>query len=410
MRCSDHTRCGTNTRRPACDQHVIGAKSAPHHWKKQMIVSLHARMTDCLFSSFNYHFVSKLCTSAASQSQIHLYLSLSLPQQTNKPTNQQTNDQTRPIMSASNAKKLVVVAGATGAQGGSVVEYLLKDGGYKVRGLTRNVESDKAKALAVKGVEVVKADLHDVESVTKALDGAWGFFLLTQFWEKLDYDDEVQQGKNAVAAAKAAGVEFVVASTLISSKELYDISVPHFDAKWVAWTELQKSGLKHAGVFAAYYFQNWQTWFAPKASDDDEKSFTITVPMGGKAWTGLDITELGAFVVKLFNNSDKYNGKIVEAYNGVYTLKQVAETFAKVKGNKYNAYEPSRDEFAGYGFPGADELADMFLFYQKLADVRDKNAKNAYSPLLKDEDVIITEDFLDIKSLNTLEDFIKANF
>eukprot|EP01006_Ploeotia_vitrea_P047781 TRINITY_DN67162_c5_g2_i1.p1 TRINITY_DN67162_c5_g2~~TRINITY_DN67162_c5_g2_i1.p1 ORF type:complete len:352 (-),score=208.92 TRINITY_DN67162_c5_g2_i1:44-1099(-) len=314
------------------------------------------------------------------------------------------------IMGKSQSKKLVLVTGATGAQGGSVVDYLLKDGHYKVRGLTRNVESDKAKALAAKGVEVVQGDLHDVESVTKALEGAWGFFVVTQFWEKMDYDDEVQQGKNAVAAAKAAGVEFVVASTLISSKELHDISVPHFDTKWQFWKELQQSGLKHAGVFAAYYFQNWQTWFAPKASDDDEKSFTLTVPMGGKAWTGLDITQLGAFVVKLFNNSSKYNGKIVEAYNGIYTLKEVADTFAKVKGDKYHAYEPSRDEFAGYGFPGAVELADMFLFYQKLAEARAKNAKNAYAPLLEAKDVIVAEDFLNLKKLTSLEDFIAKNF
>ena len=70
-----------------------------------------------------------------------------------------------------------------GAQGGSVVNSLLATGHYRIRGLTRNPNSNKAKALAAKGVEVVKCDLAVKEDVKKALKDADIAWIVTNFWD-----------------------------------------------------------------------------------------------------------------------------------------------------------------------------------------------------------------------------------
>eukprot|EP00275_Glaucocystis_incrassata_P001216 EC122225.1.p1 GENE.EC122225.1~~EC122225.1.p1 ORF type:complete len:138 (+),score=36.78 EC122225.1:111-524(+) len=136
------------------------------------------------------------------------------------------------------SKPLIVVVGATDAQGGGVVQHLLKDGGYAIRGVTRNTESEKAKALAAQGVEVVKADQADLESLKAAFAGAKGAFLVTNYWEIHDADKEIQYGKNLGDAAKAAGVEHVIWSSLektvdIAGDRIPSIGkwkVPHFDS------------------------------------------------------------------------------------------------------------------------------------------------------------------------------------
>lgn len=138
--------------------------------------------------------------------------------------------------------KLAVVVGATGGQGGSVVASLLKaPETYKVRGLTRNTSSDAAKALIAKGVEVVAADLNDVDSLTKAFEGASYIFGVTNFFDTFftesaekSMDVEFLQGTNlAKAAANTASLEHFIWSTLQDSEKLTngEIMVPHLQAK-----------------------------------------------------------------------------------------------------------------------------------------------------------------------------------
>lgn len=91
--------------------------------------------------------------------------------------------------------KLLVVVGATGNQGGSVVAQFLKTQDYKIRGLTRNTASAKAKALADKGVEVVAADLDDVSSLKKAFEGANAIFAVTDFWGPYNDPKNANKGK-----------------------------------------------------------------------------------------------------------------------------------------------------------------------------------------------------------------------
>ena len=123
-------------------------------------------------------------------------------------------------------KKIIAVVGATGAQGGGLVRAIVSDpgSGLVARALTRDVNSDKAKALARLGVEVVAANLDDIESLKRAFAGAHGAFCLTNFWEHLSPEKEYAQVKTQAEAAKQAAVPHVVWSTLEDTRKWVPLS------------------------------------------------------------------------------------------------------------------------------------------------------------------------------------------
>ncbi|KAJ0284022.1 hypothetical protein CBS470a_007068 [Colletotrichum nupharicola] len=136
---------------------------------------------------------------------------------------------------------IVAVIGATGAQGGSVVNQLLQDPKWKVRGITRNANSANAKSLAEKGVEVVTADVNDESSLVKAFEGAAAAFVVTTYWESvptLGRDgaglEELEQLKNlARAASQSTTLNHYVISSLPHADKASNgrLKVPHLDYK-----------------------------------------------------------------------------------------------------------------------------------------------------------------------------------
>ena len=168
-------------------------------------------------------------------------------------------------------KKIIAVFGATGAQGGGLANAILDDpdAEYTLRALTRNPSSDAAQALAARGAEVVRADLDDEDSVRKALDGAYGAFVVTAFWEYNSAEREQAQARVAANAAKAAGLRHVIWSTLPDTRKhmpldddqvptlLGKYKVPHFDGKGEAdhiFTELR---LPTTFLLTSFYWENF---------------------------------------------------------------------------------------------------------------------------------------------------------
>lgn len=136
------------------------------------------------------------------------------------------------------SKKLITVFGATGNQGGSVLDVVLAHPElrekYSLRGITRDPSSSKSKALSEKGVEMTKANVDDAESVKEAVKGSYGVFGVTDFWSILDKEREIKQGKNIFEASKAAGVKHLVWSALPYAEKITDGAlkhVDHFDSK-----------------------------------------------------------------------------------------------------------------------------------------------------------------------------------
>ena len=273
-------------------------------------------------------------------------------------------------------KKIIAVLGSTGSQGGGLCRAILADasGGFACRAITRDPSKDKGKALAAAGAEVVAADLDDVESLKKAFAGAHGVYGVTNFWEHFSADKEKVQAKNIADAAKAAGVKHIVWSTLEDTRKLMKpddkrmpmlqekYRVPHFDAK--ADANASFAGLPVTNLVTSFYWDNLYLFgLAPKKGEDGNYSWAF--PMGNAKLAAISAEDIGKCAYGIFKAGDKYIGKTVGIAGEMLTLEEMSKQLAAAVGVDkvvYNAVEA--DAYRGFGFPGADELGNMFQVYR----------------------------------------------
>ena len=271
------------------------------------------------------------------------------------------------------ADRIIAVLGATGAQGGGVVRGILADpqGGFKARAITRNPDSDKAKALKDAGAEVVAADLDDVGSLRKAFAGAYGVYGVTNFWEHFSPAKETQQAKNIAEAAKAAGVKHVVWSTFEDTRKKYPLSdtrmptlqdsykVPHFDAKAEAHPSFDPKTTTF--LYTSFYWDN-MVFFGMQPTKNEDGSYSITLPMGDRKLPGMAAADIGQCAYGIFKKGGDLIGTTVGIAGEHLTGTQMAEKMTKALGVevRYNAVTP--DVYRSFGFPGADDLGNMFQY------------------------------------------------
>lgn len=272
-------------------------------------------------------------------------------------------------------KKIIAVVGATGAQGGGLVRAIVSDpgSGFVARALTREVNSDKAKALARLGVEVVAANLDDVESLKRAFAGAHGAFCLTNFWEHFSPEKEYAQVKTQAEAAKQAAVQHVIWSTLEDTRRWVPVSdnrmptlmgkykVPHFDAKGEADQEFTKLGIPTTFLLTSFYWDNLIFFgMGPKKGPDGTLAFTL--PMGDKKLPGIAAEDIGKCALGIFRKGKEYIGKTVGIAGEHLTGSQMAAAMTKAFGQPVRYNEVPPEVYRGFGFPGADDLGNMFQF------------------------------------------------
>jgi uncharacterized protein YbjT (DUF2867 family) len=279
-------------------------------------------------------------------------------------------------------KKIIAVVGATGAQGGGLVRAILNDkqGGFTVRAITRDVHSDKAKGLVTLGAEVVTADLDRPESVKKAFAGAYGAFCLTNFWEHLSPEKELAQGKGQAQAAKEAGVQHVIWSTLEDTRKWVPLSdnrmptlmgrykVPHFDSKGEADAEFAKLGVPTTFLLTSFYWDNLIHFgMGPKKGPDGILAFTL--PMDEKKLPGIAAEDIGKCALGIFKKGRDYIGKTIGIAGEHLTGKQMAAALTKALGQtvRYNSVTP--EVYRGFGFPGAEDIGNMFQFKRDFESV-----------------------------------------
>ena len=278
-------------------------------------------------------------------------------------------------------KKIIAVVGATGAQGGGLVRAIVNDpnGGFAARAITRKKDSDKAKALAKMGADVVEADLDNAESLKKAFAGAYGAYCVTNFWEHFSADKEQVQARNMAEAAKAAGLKHVVWSTLEDVRRWVPLSdnrmptlggkwkVPHFDGKGSidhVWKDL---GVPTTLLLTSFYWENFIYFgMGPKAGPDG--TLAIGMPMGDRKLSGISAGDIGACAYGIFKAGNEYIGKTVGIAGDHVSGADMAAAFSKALGKKvvYHAMEPAA--YRALGFPGADDLGNMFQFYRDFND------------------------------------------
>ena len=297
-------------------------------------------------------------------------------------------------------KKMIAVIGATGAQGGGMVRAILSDvnSGFTARALTRNVNSDKATELARLGAEVVAADVDDVESLKRAFEGAYGAFCVTFFWEHFSPEKELAQATAMAHAAKHAGLQHVVWSTLEDTRQWVRLDdnrmptlmgkykVPHLDAKGEANHVFTDLSVPTTFLLTSFYWENFIYFgMGPKRGPDG--TLAITLPMGDKKLPGIAAEDIGKCVYGIFQRGHELIGKTIGIAGEHLTGTEMAAAFTRTLGEEVRYNDVSPDVYRSLGFPGADDLGNMFQFKRDFNDIfcgaRNVDVARALNPTLQ---------------------------
>jgi uncharacterized protein YbjT (DUF2867 family) len=235
------------------------------------------------------------------------------------------------------------------------------------------VNSDKAKALAKAGAEVGSASVDDVESLKKAFHGAYGAYCVTFFWDHFSPEKEMAHARNLAQAAQQAKLQHVVWSTLEDTRKWVPLSddrmptlqgnykVPHFDGKGASDKLFTEAGVPTTFLLTSFYWDNFINFgMGPKPGPDGK--LAITLPMGDKKLPGIAAEDIGKAAYGIFKKGSEFIGKTVGIAGEHLTGAQMAASFSKALGREvvYNSVPP--EVYRSFGFPGADDLGNMFQF------------------------------------------------
>lgn len=298
------------------------------------------------------------------------------------------------------SKKIITIFGATGAQGGGLADAILSDKNseFAVRAVTRDTASEKAKKLAALGAEIVAADIDDKESIAKALQGAYGAYFATFFWAHFSAEKEFAEAKNMAEAAKEAGLKHAIWSTLEDTRKWVPLSddsmptlqgkykVPHFDAKGEADQLFTDAGIPVTFLRAAFYWDNLIYFGSGPKKAPDGKLY-ITFPLDDKKMAGIASEDIGKCAYGIFKKGTELIGKTIGIAGEHLTGQQMAGALSKVLQQEVLYNNVSPQTYRGFGFPGADDLGNMFQFYRDFEkdcnDVRNVKFSKQLNPELK---------------------------
>jgi len=265
------------------------------------------------------------------------------------------------------ADQVIAVLGGTGAQGGGVVDALLKRPQFRVRVACRNASSDAAKSLERRGVEVLKADLLEEESMRRVFDGAYGAFLVTNFWDPAQMQAETAIGTAMVKLARAVGVHHLIWSTLPDSERLSGgrFKVSHFTGK--ARVDEAVEGARfplHTFVQAPMYFQNFIQRMSPQPLPNGGRGWAVPMDPAARVMHAGDVTEVGRAVAAAFAAADKLpRGTYLDVCGGVYSWNDFVGSLNAL-GHQLQALRVPPEAYDNL-FPGAHELREMFQYYEE---------------------------------------------
>ena len=273
------------------------------------------------------------------------------------------------------SKKLITVFGATGAQGGGLARAILADpnGDFAVRAVTRKPDSDAAKALSQAGAEIVVADLDDAASVARAMQGAYGAFCVTNFWEHFSPGKELAQAETLAAAASEAKLQHVIWSTLEDTRKTVPVgsgrmpvlmekyNVPHFDAKGEANHFFLDRNLPVTLLNTSFYWDNFIHFgMGPAAGPDG--ILAITFPMGEAKLPGIAAEDIGRSALGVFKAGVAGVGQSIGIVGEHLSGAEMAAAFSRLMGQPVAYHAVTPEAYRGFGFPGAEDLGNMFQF------------------------------------------------
>jgi uncharacterized protein YbjT (DUF2867 family) len=297
-------------------------------------------------------------------------------------------------------KKIIAIVGSTGAQGGGLVRAILADrsGGFAVRAITRNPDSEKAQALRTAGAELVAADLDKPETLREAFAGAYGAFCVTNFWEHFSPERELEQARNMVQATKAAGVQHVIWSTLEDTRKWVPLTddrmptlmgkykVPHFDAKGEADQLFRDAGVPTTFLLTAFYWDNL-IYFGAGPQRTPDGSLALVFPMDDKRLPGIAAEDIGKSAYGIFKRGREFINKTVAIAGEHLTGSEMARALSEALGQEIGYLNVPPEVYRSLGFPGADDLGNMFQFKRDFNEyfvgVRDLEFTRSLNPELQ---------------------------
>lgn len=300
-------------------------------------------------------------------------------------------------------KKIIAVVGATGAQGGGLARAILSDSNseYTVRALTRDPESAKAKELAQSGAEVVAGDIDDANALSRLLTSAYGAYFVTFFWAHFSPERELADAKRMAEAAKEAGVKHVIWSTLEDTRQYVPLEsnqmptlqgkykVPHFDAKGEADKFFRDLGLPTTFARASFYWDNFIYFGSGPKKGPDGKQY-LTFPLDDKKMAGIAAEDIGKCAYGIFKRGNELIGKTVGFAGEHLSGTEMAAALSKALDQEIIFNNVTPETYRSFGFPGADDLGNMFQFYRDFEEecnsVRDVSYSKELNPELQSFD------------------------
>jgi len=278
-------------------------------------------------------------------------------------------------------KKIIAVIGATGAQGGGLVRAILADGDgrFQARAITRHPDSDKARALAAAGADVVAGDADDPASLGRAFAGAYGAFVVTNFWEHGSPERELNQAAALARATKSAGLAHVVWSTLEDTRLVFPLEdtrlktlhgkykVPHFDAKGEADAIFAAEGAPTSYLLAAFYWENF-IYFGQGPRKGPDGNLVLALPLGGGRLPGIASEDIGKCAYGIFRRGPSAVGQRFGIAGDVLSGPEYAAAFSRHLGVPVSFYDMPFNDYRALGFPGADDMGNMFEHHAILGE------------------------------------------
>ena len=253
-------------------------------------------------------------------------------------------------------KDLILVTGATGKQGGAVARELLAKG-YKVRIMTRQPEGAAAKALAQSGAQVVAGDLDDERSIAKALEGAWGAFAVQNTWEA-GVEREEEQGKRFAKAAKDAGIQHIVYSSVASAHRKTGIT--HFENKWRVEETKRSLGFPSYTILRPVFFM--ENFLLPSFLPSIQQGRLEVAIEPDTQLQMIAVADIGKHGARAFEKHAELNGKALDLAGDELTMPEVAAVLGQVLGHPVRFVQASIEDVRKF----SEDYAIMLEWFDRV--------------------------------------------
>jgi uncharacterized protein YbjT (DUF2867 family) len=278
-------------------------------------------------------------------------------------------------------QEIIAVVGATGAQGGGLVRAIQNDmgSGFRARAITRDPGSAAARELAALGAEVVAASVDDEDSLARAFEGAYGVYCVTFYWAHMSPEREAAEARHLAQAARRAGVSHAIWSTLEDTRQWVHLEddrmptlmggykVPHFDVKGASDRLFADAGVPTTFLLTSFYWDNFIHFgMGPRRGPDGK--LAITFPMGDKKLPGIAAEDIGNCAYGIFRRQDLIGQRVGIAGEHL-TGDEMAAAFTRALGQEVRYNDVPPEVYRSFGFPGADDLGNMFQFKRDFNEV-----------------------------------------